>query len=139
MNLSIFGGNFVRKPELKQVGDANTSVVNFTIAVNRVFNSRDGEKKKEVTYLDCEAWDSGAETIARNCNKGDYIIIYASVKNENWTDATTGNKRSRVKFRVDRFEFVPGVRRRSNEDEELPQSAPDTAGDDEPGSEDIPF
>jgi single-strand DNA-binding protein len=133
MNLCLFGGNFVRKPELKKVGTDQVSVVNFSIAVNRKFNARSGEQKKEVTYVDCEAWDSGAETIARNCDKGDYIIIYASAKNESWTD-NDGKKRSRVKFRVDRFEFVPGTRRHGTTEEQEDSSEP--PADD---GADIPF
>jgi single-strand DNA-binding protein len=136
MNICIFGGNFVRDPELKNVGAENVSVVNFTIAVNRKFDGKDGEQKNQPTYLDCEAWDSGAETISRNCKKGDYIIIYTSAKNESWKDKDTGNARSRVKFRVDRFEFVPGTRRKSVEEVSEPQTE-QVGNDDNNG--DIPF
>jgi single stranded DNA-binding protein len=138
MNLCLFGGNFVRKPELRKVGTDQVSVVNFSIAVNRKFNARSGEQKKEVTYVDCEAWDSGAETIARNCDKGDYIIIYASAKNESWTD-NNNQKRSRVKFRVDRFEFVPGTRRHTPTDEQEEDSEASAPSTEEDDGNDIPF
>jgi single-strand DNA-binding protein len=133
MNLCMFSGNFVKKPELKYVGEGQqVAVTNFTIAVNRKFTSRDGQSKKETTYIDCEAWDSGAETIAEYCDKGDYIIIYTSAKNDLWTDAETNKKRSRMKFRVDRFEFVPGQRKR----EEPAGVANNSSDNDEDG---IPF
>jgi single-strand DNA-binding protein len=132
MNLCLFGGNFVRKPELKKVGEDKVSVVNFTLAVNRKYSSRTGEQQKEVSFLDCEIWDSGAEAIANNCDKGDYILIYASAKNESWTDNDTGKKRSRVKFRVDRFEFVPGTKRHKE------TTAPATTDNPDENS-DIPF
>jgi single-strand DNA-binding protein len=135
MNLCVFSGNFVRKPELKKVGAEQVSVINFTVAVNRKFNSKNGEQKKETTFIDCEAWDTGAETIAQFCNKGDYIIVYTTAKNESWQD-NDGKKRSRVKFRVDRFEFVPGLRRR---EEETNEAAPDTLPIQTNNDDDIPF
>jgi single-strand DNA-binding protein len=52
-----------------------------------------------------EAWDTGAETIYKNFRKGDKILTYASVKTDRWTDAE-GKQRSKLKFRVDRFEFL---------------------------------
>ena len=129
----MFAGNFVRKPELKNVGEGQVAVVNFTIAVNRKYTSRDGQLKKETTYIDCEAWDSGAETIAKHCDKGDFIILYTSAKNESWND-TDGKKRSKMKFRVDRFEFVPGMAKREEAEESQPVSV-SSAND----SDDIPF
>jgi single-strand DNA-binding protein len=138
MNLCIFGGSFVRKPELKHVGPDNTPVTNFSIAVNRKFKKRNSdEMQKEVTYINCEAWDSGAETIVRNCNKGDYIVIYASAKSDTWKDKETGQNRSGVKFRVDRFEFVPGVKRHT-EDEE-PSGVGEPQNENEGKDVEIPF
>ena len=138
MNLCIFGGNFVRDPELKNVGAEQVAVVNFTIAVNRKFTNKDKEKKNEPTYIDCEIWDSGAETIARNCKKGDFLIVYASAKNETWKDKTSGENRSKMKFRVDRFEFVPGTRKNpTNEDTEVTPDAP--TSENAPAGDDIPF
>ena len=67
MNSCSFVGRFVRDPELLTVN--GTHVVKFTLAINEYRRSKDVNKNKQVDYLDFEAWDSGATTIAKSCNK----------------------------------------------------------------------
>jgi single-strand DNA-binding protein len=127
MNHCIFGGNFVRDPEFKKIGDNNTSLAKFSLALNRVFK-KDGEKKREVDFLEFEAWDKHADNISAYCHKGDYILVYASARQQSWED-NEQKKRSKIVFRVEGFEFVGGKARRE-ETEVQPQ---------EQQSEEIPF
>jgi single-strand DNA-binding protein len=112
MNICIFLGRLVRKPELEKVGD--THVTKFSIAVNRKYKTQ-GEVKEEVNFLDMVAWDKGAESICNFFDKGDAIILYTSAKHETWTDSQTNKARSKVVFRVERFEFPPNGNRSKNE------------------------
>ena len=114
MNLCVFAGNLTRDPEVRNVGSEGTAVASFGIATNRKFKSKNGDMKDDTTFVECEAWSTAAETIGKYCKKGNYIIVYCTAKNDNWED-TDGKKRSRVKFRVDRFEFVPGTRKQNND------------------------
>jgi len=102
MNNCNFIGRFVADPELNDVND--TSVVRFTLAINEYRKSRDGEKNKNVSYLDFEAWDTGATTIGKYCRKGDEIAVLASARQDKWTDKE-GNRRSKIKFRVNKFKL----------------------------------
>ncbi len=109
MNECHFLGNFVRDPELRNLG--TSTVVNFSLAVTRRYKKKaDGSTAKEVNFFDFEAWDTGAETISRHFQKGKPIIVHASAKHDVWEAEVDGKKvkRSRVKFRVNSFEFVPG-------------------------------
>ena len=108
MNIVQISGALTKTPELKKIanGDKTTTVVNFVIASSRRFRKKDGNSDEETTFVNCEAWDSGAETIAKWFDKGDNIIIHGSLKNERWEDKE-GNKRSREKVRVSNFEFPP--------------------------------
>ena len=108
MNIVHISGALTKTPELKKIanGDKTTTVVNFVIASSRRFRKKDGNSDEETTFVNCEAWDSGAETIAKWFDKGDNIIIHGSLKNERWEDKE-GNKRSREKLRVSNFEFPP--------------------------------
>jgi single-strand DNA-binding protein len=108
MNIVHISGALTKTPELKKIanGDKTTTVVNFVIASSRRFRKKDGNSDEETTFVNCEAWDSGAETIAKWFDKGDNIIIHGSLKNERWEDKE-GNKRSREKVRVSNFEFPP--------------------------------
>ena len=108
MNIVHISGALTKTPELKKIanGDKTTTVVNFVIASSRRFRKKDGNSDEETTFVNCEAWDSGAETIAKWFDKGDNIIIHGSLKNERWEDKER-NKRSREKVRVSNFEFPP--------------------------------
>jgi len=109
MNQCHFLGNLTREPELKYL-PTGVAVVNFGLAVNRRVKRTNGDVSEETAFLECEAWDSGAETINTHCKKGDSILIHSSVKTESWTNQS-GEKRSRLKFRVNSFEF-PRVKNR---------------------------
>lgn len=136
MNECIFMGNITHDPELRTVGTQGTQVLNFSIAVNRKYKRGNGEDVKETTYIPCEAWDSGAETIHRHFKKGSPIIVFCSAKQEKWEDKD-GNKRSTIKFRVNRFEFVPSHRK--DEGEESRQQVTEPVEDGDGGSDPIPF
>lgn len=94
-------GNLTRDPELKYIPNG-TAVVNFTVAVNRSFKKTDGEWEEETTFVDCEAWSSGAERFAEKNKKGDPVLIDGSLRNESW-EAQDGTKRSKMKVRVNKW------------------------------------
>jgi single stranded DNA-binding protein len=89
-----------RDPKLVQT--TGSKVVNFGIATNRFYKRSDGESSVESTYLDMEAWDSGAEKIAEIFKKGDPILVEASAKNSLWVDKD-GVEQRKIVFRVSRF------------------------------------
>lgn len=143
MNIVVLKGNLTRDPEKRNInaGGRSTAVTNFSIAVNRHFKRNDGTKDKEVTYVDCEAWDTGAETIAKYLKKGDPLLIHGALKLDTWE--TNGQKRSRLKIRVNSFEFLGGSKKSedSSAEEETPVAAEDYTSDPDPASDggDIPF
>ena len=104
MNLCVLKGNLAREPEIKvlDLGGKKVCVANFVIAVNRFFKKANGESDKDTTFIACEAWDSGAETIGKYFTKGSPILLEGSIKVENWEK--DGQKMSRTKVRVSNFE-----------------------------------
>lgn len=108
MNKCIFLGNLTSDPELKTINGANkdVQVVTFRLAMNNSYkNKQTGEIVKQATFLDFEAWDTGAATIAKHFAKGDRMLVESEARVETWEDKETGQKRSKVKFRVTRFYF----------------------------------
>ena len=99
MNNCTFVGRLVDDPALKSVN--NTSVVNFTLAIEEYRRDQDGTKKKRVDFLDFEAWDSGATTIEALCSKGDSMVVNAVARQQKWTK--DGKMKERIKFRVKNF------------------------------------
>ena len=118
MNSCSFVGRFAQDPELFTVD--GTHVVKFTLAINEYRRSKDGNKTKQVDYLDFEAWDSGATTIAKYCKRGDELAVSTSARQHKWSDED-GNRRSRIKFRVNSFNLFSN-RNSFNKEEELAES-----------------
>ena len=104
-------GNLTRDPELREVGD--TCVCDFTLASNRTRKSKTGENVKETCFIDYQVWDSAAQTIVKYCKKGDKLYVQATPRLDKW-ETPDGQKRSKLYFRVDRFEFAG--RAKANQD-----------------------
>ena len=134
MNKVIFNGNLTRDPDVRvvTVNGKKTSVVNFTVAVSRHFKKASGEKDKDVTFVSCEAWDTGAETIGKYLSKGSPILVEGSLKTESWEQE--GQKRSRLKVRVLTFEIL---NRRPPQNETTKDKEPEP--EKEKPKEDVPF
>ena len=103
MTIVMLRGNLARDPELRTVniGDKQTSVVNFTIATSREFTKANGTQDKVTSFIQCEAWDSGAEAIASSFKKGDLVMVEGSLRNDSWEK--DGVKHSTLKVRVNNF------------------------------------
>ena len=54
---------------------------NFRISVKRSFKKKDGKK---YDYFSCSAYDDSAKYIRRYIQEGDYVMIRAVLKNNNY-------------------------------------------------------
>jgi single-strand DNA-binding protein len=107
MNLNhlVLSGNLTRDPEIRSVG-ADKSVTNFTVAHNTKYKTGEGELREEVAFVDCDAWGKPGELVAQYLTKGSLVILEGSLRTDQWTDKE-GQKRSRLKLRVERVHFAP--------------------------------
>jgi single-strand DNA-binding protein len=112
MNIVLLRGNLTRDPELRTVttGERQTSVVSFTVAVSKEFTRANGTKDKIVSYIQCEAWDSGAEVIGESFRKGDLVMVEGSVRNDSWEK--DGVKHSTLKVRVNNFSKITKLKKK---------------------------
>lgn len=145
MNKTILKGNLARDPEAREVtvNGRTTTVANFTLAVSRFFTKADGTKDKDVTFIPCELWDSGAQSMVKFVKKGDPLLVEGSLKTESWEK--DGEKHSRMKVRVAHFEKLYRSTGKDGEDvtSETPADeaapTPVEAGVGPSGGDDIPF
>ena len=84
-------GRLVRDPELRRTQNG-TPVVSFTIAVDRDFGSRDGDKQTD--FIDIVAWRSTAEFVSRYFTKGRMAVVSGRLQIRDWTDRDGGKRRS---------------------------------------------
>jgi len=94
---TILMGNLTADPEIKKVGPKETSVANFTVAVTRYFNKANGERQTETEFIQCEAWDTGAEAIGRLFHKGDLVQVVGEIRQNRWQKDDVWHEKFRIR------------------------------------------
>ena len=95
LNKVILVGNLTRDVELRYT-PKGMAVASFGLAINRHWTNEAGEKKEEVTFVDCSAWGRTAENLAQYMKKGGAILIEGRLRLEQWDDKQTGQKRQKL-------------------------------------------
>jgi single-strand DNA-binding protein len=116
-NKVLLMGNLTRDPRLSYL-PSQTAVIEFGLAVNRKWRSKEGEDKSEVCFVDCQAFGRTAENINKYLNKGDPLFVEGRLKFDSWT-AQDGSKRSKHRVVVENFQFL-----RQGEKAERPANKP---------------
>lgn len=98
-------GNLTRDPELR-VTPKGTAICTFSLAVNRKWKNDAGQEQEEVSFIDCEAWEKAAETINKYVTKGRPLFVTGRLKQDQWEDKNTKEKRSKLKVVVGEFQFL---------------------------------
>lgn len=100
-NKVILGGRLTADIELKTT-PSGVSVCSFSLAVNRKVG-KDQEPKTD--FINCQAWRTTAEFLARYFKKGSSLCIVGNLQKREWEDKD-GNKRSSTEVVVDEAMFV---------------------------------
>jgi len=103
-NKVILMGNLTRDVELRAISSGQ-QLAKIGLAVNRNYTTASGEKREEVTFVDCEAWGKTAEVMAKYLAKGRPVMIEGRLKYDQWDDKD-GNKRSALRVVIETFQFV---------------------------------
>lgn len=122
-NKVIIMGNLTRDPEVKALPSGN-SAARLSVAVNRQFSDKDGNKREEVTFVEVDAFGKQAEVIGKFFSKGKPILVEGRLKLDQWEDKKTGEKKSRLGVVLENFSFVGGDRDKGDRDGEGGEAAP---------------
>ena len=119
MNVVILQGNLTHEPLLKYIdaSKGRVAVCKFSLAINRFFKNANNEKSKQTVFVDCEAWDSSAEIISKYVKKGDSLLVRGSLRSDTWEQ--DGQKRSKIKVRIEEFNLAPLPRKNGSVTEEV--------------------
>ena len=99
-------GTLTRDVEIRQAGQ--TSVGNVSLAINEKYTTKSGEKREDVLFLECVLWGKTAELAGQYLAKGKQVLFSGRLKQENWEDKATGQKRSKIVLNVDDMQFLGG-------------------------------
>jgi single-strand DNA-binding protein len=135
MNNVVLQGNLASDPVSKDVtfGNKSTKVVRFTVAASENYKKADGTFGEDTQFVDCEAWDAGAVSIAKNWKKGDPVLVSGKIKKEVWEK--DGQKHSRQTVRVSNFKKFARYQKTEETVTEPQQEEVGVQG----GGEEIPF
>jgi len=136
-NRVILVGNLTRDPQLRYTPN-QVAVCDFGLAINRQWNSQDGQKREETCFVNCTAWSRSAETLAKYLTKGSPLLVEGRLTYQTW-DGPDGKKRSKLEVTVERFQFLgrPSGGAGGAKPNAKPQvAAGDSTGREEAGAED---
>ena len=104
LNKVFLIGNLTRDPELKYIANG-TGVARFGLAVNRTYNTPDGEKKQETCFVDITAWDKLAEVCNEHLSKGRLILVEGRLQYQSW-ESDDGTKRNKLEVVAQNIQFL---------------------------------
>lgn len=103
-NLAIVAGRLTRDPEAKALPSGST-VTTFSVATNRTWNDRDGQKQEETEYHNVVVFGKVAESCARFLIKGQVVSVQGRLQTRSWEK--DGQKQYRTEIVADKVDFGP--------------------------------
>ena len=107
-------GNLTRDPELKKLGNDN-AVCNLGMAVNQSAKVN-GEWTDKPHFFEVVVWGKQAEIVAKYLSKGSQVAVTGHLEMEQWSDKTTGDKRSKIVVVAEQVVFLGGKKDEQKDD-----------------------
>lgn len=103
MNKVVLIGRLTKDPELQFIPNTGTAVTKCTLAVDRRFPSKDGQK--EADFIPIVIWGKIAETTANYMSKGRLMGVSGRIQTRSY-DAKDGSKRYVTEVVADEVQFL---------------------------------
>lgn len=103
MNKAILIGRLTRDPELKFTAGSGVAVTTFTLAVDRNFKNKDGQR--EADFINIVAYNKLAETMANYLKKGRLIAVSGRIETRTY-EGNDGQKKYFTDVVVEDFQFL---------------------------------
>ena len=140
-NRVLLMGNLTRNPELRYT-PSGTAVSDLGLAVNENFKNKAGETVEQTCFVDVVVWGRQAETAAEYLQKGSSVFVEGRLQLDQWENQQ-GEKRSKLRVRADRVQFLNGPNKGTEQIASKPSeaSAPTVAAPDPEveDDDDVPF
>ena len=103
MNQIVIIGRLTRDVEMRYVPGTGMPVANFTVAVDRDYKDKDGNRATD--FLDVQVWNKQAQSCEQCLSKGSLVCVNGSVRVESYEDRM-GNKRRAWRINANRVQFL---------------------------------
>jgi len=104
LNKAMIYGNLTRDPELKAL-PSGMNVCSFSLATNRVYNDRDGNRQEAADYHNIVVFGKQADNCAKYLTKGSGTYVEGRLQTRSWDK--DGQKQYRTEVIADRVQFGP--------------------------------
>ncbi len=104
LNKAMIYGNLTRDPELKAL-PSGMNVCSFSLATNRIYNDRDGNRQEAADYHNIVVFGKQAENCAKYLTKGNGAYVEGRLQTRSWDK--DGQKQYRTEVIADRVQFGP--------------------------------
>ena len=104
LNKAMIYGNLTRDPELKAL-PSGINVCSMSIATNRTFKDRDGNRQENVDYHNIVVFGVQAENSAKYLTKGNGVYVEGRLQTRSWEK--DGAKQYRTEIVAERVQFGP--------------------------------
>jgi len=106
LNVVVLVGNLTRDPELRYTQTGTARAV-FSLAVNRYWNDRDGNRQEETTFVPVVVWGAQAENCANYLKKGRAAAVQGRLSIRKFT-GDDGQPRKIAEVVADNVQFLGG-------------------------------
>lgn len=104
MNKVILKGNLGADVEVTTL-PSGTSVAEFSLATNRRWTDKDGERQEETDWHRCKLYGTRSEVVAQYTNKGDELLVEGRISYRTYEDKD-GNTKYFTEIILDDFHFI---------------------------------
>jgi single-strand DNA-binding protein len=105
VNKVILIGNLTRDIEVRYT-PKGTAVTDLGMAVNRIWNDEQGQRREDATFIDVTLWGRLAELAGQYLQKGRQVYIEGRLQMDSWDDRETGQKRTKLKVVGEVMQFL---------------------------------
>jgi single-strand DNA-binding protein len=103
-NKVLLMGNLTRDPELRYI-PSGAAVTTFSLAVNRIYTTQAGEKKKDACFIRIVVWGKVAEVCGEYLSKGSPVFVEGRLQSRSWV-GQDGQKRNTIEVVAENVQFL---------------------------------
>lgn len=103
-NKVLLIGNLTKDPEIVDL-DSGVKLAKFTLATNKNWNTKEGEKKEQTDFHNVVAWRKLAEICSSYLKKGSAVLIEGKLSTNKYTNKA-GEKKIKTEIHADEINFI---------------------------------
>lgn len=105
LNKVILIGRLTADPQLRTTA-SGMPVTSFSLATNRVWTNKSGEKQEDTEFHNIVVWARQAEIVNQFLKKGSLAMVEGRLQTRSWQDKD-GNNRKTTEVVAERIQFGP--------------------------------